>query len=241
MAAPRLLEKRIVNAEVAYQQKQQIDAGLQLAKKIDALRQTRVEEEANLEAFRQGMLAEIRAEIDSAITERESLRIGNERLREERFALQAPLDLKEERAKNEQQKLENESWHERLTGMEIAQIAAEADINIRTKELIAHEDDIYARDTLSDRTLMEAETKFTQASDIKERAERDAEKILSEVRESENHVKVREEDATNREIYLSKREEEVEAHEVDLANREQKLKRNQEVFIKAKNYLNKKK
>ncbi len=237
----RLLDKKIVVAQVAQERKNQIDDGLKLAKKIDALRQTHAEEEERLETFRREMVAEVQREIAAAISEREVLQVANERLREERFALQAPLDLKEERTKNLQLKSENEVWSERLTEVQLSQMALQGEIAIRFDEISSKEADISAKDALIERTLTEAEAKFTQASDIKDRAERDAEKMLADARIAENHVRVREEDATNREVYLSKREGEAQAHEVDLANREKKLKRNQEVFIKAQNYIKNKK
>lgn len=74
MAAPRLLPKNIVNATLAQERKIEIDKGIKLAKAIEALRETKVEEEQKLERFRSETIAKVQIEIDSYIKERDFLR-----------------------------------------------------------------------------------------------------------------------------------------------------------------------
>ncbi len=74
MAAPRLLPKNVVNATLAQERQIEIDKGIKLAKAIEALRETKVEEEQNLERFRVDTIAKVQIEIDSFIKERDSLK-----------------------------------------------------------------------------------------------------------------------------------------------------------------------
>lgn len=70
----RLQSKRAVNADMANQRKRQIDEGLELAKKIDVLRRTYLEEEAKLNTFRTVTVMEVQKEIDELIKKRDSLK-----------------------------------------------------------------------------------------------------------------------------------------------------------------------
>lgn len=241
MGAPRLLDKKLVNAELATQQKRSIDRGVAIAQKVDAVRDLLGQEEARLETFRKESIARVQREIDAKIAERESLEVGNKTLREERILLSAPIDLSEAWAEVKEGRTEIAQRKETLTEQSIGQVVKEDELFEKQTSLEKQAKNIQAKDKLAERTLTEAETKFTQATDMLERAQKEAERVLKESREKENHLRVREEDATNRETYLSEREERNIAHEVDLANRDKKLKRSQEVFIKAQNYIKSKK
>lgn len=74
MPAPRLLDKRTVHAELATERKQEIDKGMELAKKIDALRATLLEEKERLERFRTETVKAVQAEIDALIRKRDLLK-----------------------------------------------------------------------------------------------------------------------------------------------------------------------
>lgn len=241
MAGPKLLDKKVVNAEVATQKKHQIDSGLALAKKVDALRETLGNEEQELELFRSRTIAKVQQEIDIKISERDALERSNAVLREDRIRLSAPIDLSQAWEEVKHGKREIVEWKDKLTEQSVNQLAREADIAILAENLLKKENNIEKKDILSERTLSESEQKFTQASDTLERAQRESNKILENAKEIDMRLKVREEDVTNREIYLSEREEKAQTHEVDLANREIKFKSRQEVFIRAQNYIKNKK
>lgn len=241
MPAPRLLDKRTVNAEVASQKKQQIDLGVSLAKKVDAIRETLNEEEATLDKFRSETLKKVRSEIDAEIQARDSLKAGNAILREERIKLEAPVDLSQAWEEVKLGKEENAALQERLSLESIEQIARESDLVLLGEDLLKQKGNILKKDELAERNLEAAENKYAQADDALLRAEREAQELLKDAQQRENHLKVREEDATTREVSLSRREEDVATHELDLSNREKKLKSRQELFLKAQNYLKSKK
>jgi hypothetical protein len=237
----RLLDKKIVNAELATEKKNQIDAGLALAKKVDALREAKATEEKKLEEFRTDTIARVQVEIDAKIRERDYLESTNKGLREQRILAQAPIDLKHEWRQVQEDKMEVISWKDRLTQQSIEVLAKAEDNGTLSAKLVKREDEITGKEDLVNRTLAEADKKFAQADDALQRAENEAQAILQTAQQRDNHLRVREEDATLREVALSKREEEVDAHEIDLANREQKLRSRQELFIKAQKYISNKK
>lgn len=74
MAAPRLLDKKTVNAALATERKQQIDEGKRLKESIEALREMKSEEEASLERFRRETVRVVQIEIDDLIRRRDALR-----------------------------------------------------------------------------------------------------------------------------------------------------------------------
>lgn len=241
MPAPRLLDKKVVNQELALQKKRDIETGLNLAKKVDAVRQTLGEEEKRLEEFRIHTVARIQVEIDEKIRERDSLIPEIAFLKEERIRAQAPIDLKEEWQKVREDAARNALWEENLGQSQLQVLAQEEDIRVARVQLKELATDTERKNELAERTLSEAEKKFSLASDALERTEREAQEILKRAQERDNHSKVREEDATLREVSLTKREEAVAAHELDLSSREKKLRTRQETFLKAQKYLQAKK
>lgn len=98
MAGPQLLPKKLVNIELAAQKKQQIDQGIALAKKVDVVRETLIEEENRLERFRKETIAKVQGEIDARIHERDKLNEEVRRRKEELNLLQMPLDKQWEEA-----------------------------------------------------------------------------------------------------------------------------------------------
>lgn len=237
MPAPRLLDKKLVNASLATERRQEIEKGVKIAKAIDAVRETRAKEEAELEQFRRETIARVQVEIDAKIAERDSIARDIPRLKEERIRAQAPINLKEEWQKVRIDREANSAWQEKNTQQAIELLAREEDCRAWAERLVNEEESIKDEHALSLRTLEEADKKFAQADDALTRAEQSAQAILKDAQERENHLRVREEDATAREVQLSKREKKVEEHEANLSAREQKLKSRQETFIKAQKYI----
>ena len=237
MPAPRLLDKRVVNQELALQKKNQIESGIALAKKVDAVREALGEEEKRLAEFREQSIARVQIEIDAKIRERDSILPEIARLKQERILAQAPLDLKTEWQKVREDALNTSAWEGRLTQQQIEVLAKEEDITVSLEKLEKEKEEIRSEHELAQINLKEAERERSEADSALQRAEDEAQRILQTAQQRNNHLKVREEDATNREINLSRREEDVQAHEIDLSNRETKLKVNQEMFLKAKRYI----
>lgn len=88
----RLLPKSEVLEKRAAEQQRKVEEGLQIAKRIDRLRETLLEEEASLEKFRRESIATIHREIEAANAELAPLRTEMHTLRAERIELMKPLD-----------------------------------------------------------------------------------------------------------------------------------------------------
>lgn len=79
----RLQPKKAIQADLATQRKQQIDEGVKLARKVDTIRETLVEEGGNLQRFRTETVAIVQADIDRYLRAKEEL-IGEVRTLEKR-------------------------------------------------------------------------------------------------------------------------------------------------------------
>lgn len=73
MAGVRLLSKSEIAKANAISKKQEIDEGLKLSRKVDALRELQSKEESELEAFRRASLAALHEEISGLSVQKEKL------------------------------------------------------------------------------------------------------------------------------------------------------------------------
>lgn len=237
MPAPRLLDKKLVNAALATQQKREIEKGIAISKKVDAVRDTLADEQARLDLFRTQSLKTIEQEIASEVDKREYLRREIKFLAEERIKLLAPIDLSQAWEEVNSGKAENSSWKERLSQESMELLAEKEDNRVLAAKLSKEEEDIGRKDVLSEQNLLEAERKRINADSALSNAEREAQAVLTSAQERDNHSRIREEDATLREVSVSMRETAAAAHEADLSSRERKLRSSREVFLKAQAYI----
>lgn len=241
MGAPRLLEKKAIHAGLETQKLQQIKEGVNLAKKVDTLRATRDEEEKRLEAFRRETIIRIQKEIDSKIAERESLIKDNEKLKEDRIRLNAPIDLKEEWEKVNSSRSENETWQSRLIDQQVALLAKEADTQSLSDVLLKRDSELKEKINLAERTLAEAEKKFEEVSILLDETKMKSKTILKRSSEKEKDVLIREQEVTIWDEDLRRFEKELKEKETDISNREIALKARYEALLKAQKYLAEKK
>ncbi len=73
MSAPKLLDKKTINAELNQERRLQVEKGIELAKKIDALREILADEQEKLERFRTETVKKVQMEIDQLIKKRDNL------------------------------------------------------------------------------------------------------------------------------------------------------------------------
>lgn len=69
----RLLDKKEITADSVLERKRQIEEGVRLAKRIDALRQTELQEQANLGKFRIQTLKILKKEVDMLQAKKKAL------------------------------------------------------------------------------------------------------------------------------------------------------------------------
>lgn len=236
----RLLDKKSVNSQLANQKAQQIKEGLTLAKKVDALRETKLEEEKQLEEFRKGSIARVQIEIDSKSLERDRLEKSLIPMREEYQRLLTPPDLTQAWADVKKKEQEVQIKYLLLSQGQSELQNVFALVEKRETMCEAEAQRISVLKTQAENFLAESEIKYTQSIDILERAKRDGERLMEEARIAIAHLETRAQQATEREVYVTSEEKRIRAWEVDLAAREKKLKVNQQIFIKSKDYLKKK-
>lgn len=241
MGAPRLLDKKTVNAEQASQQRQKIMEGITLAKKVDALRVSLGDEQERLEKFRIETTKRIQKDIDAIIGEREDLIKGNEKLKEERIRLQAPLDLKEEWEHIRAFHSENETWQSTLINQQVEILAREADSQTLSNTLRKRDSDLKDRETLAERMFKEAEEQFSEASSTLSSSKEKAKEICSRAASKERNVEIREQEVNIWNEDLMSLEKELKEKDTELTNRETALQRRYETFLKAQNYIKNKK
>lgn len=88
----KLLEKRAIAIDLGRQKKIEIDAGLELARKIDALREQLQTEQGNLRRFREESVAAIQKEIDAYVYQKDILKYELKDLAQKKAVLSIPLD-----------------------------------------------------------------------------------------------------------------------------------------------------
>lgn len=88
----KLLEKRQIDKSKAIERKIEVDSGINLAKKIDTLRETSLKEEKQLYEWRASSIKKVQYEIDQFIEERDNLEKQNNEARTLRNNLLKPLD-----------------------------------------------------------------------------------------------------------------------------------------------------
>lgn len=239
MSAPRLLDKRTVSAEVATQKAQSIKEGLNLAKKVDVLRETIGEEQEKLEKFRIETTARIQSEIDAKIRERDVILRENQKLREERqrIILDANIDLEKEWRKVEDDKKSNEIWQEKLIEEQVFLLAEKADSQVLSDATLRRVSEIKEKENITERTLIEAESKFEEASEMLDSAKSKSAAILKKANDKDKEVLIREQEVILWNNDLRTLESSLKGKEIDLSNREIALKVRYETFLKAQKYL----
>jgi len=229
----RLLSKSEVTQAKALERQKEIEEGVKLAKRVDALREVGAEEEKSLSKFRSETILSIKNEITAKLDERDTLVKEVEELREERRVLMEPLT--EEKQKLENQKQELQKVKKELDERNQELVSREIGLNGREKDIIIQErraDDMHStQETL----LREAGT----LRDEMERKEREANeqlrKAYAEAETIMQNAKVKETNINRREEAVLKKEDLLREKEIELEKEWEKLKDREATFIRNKN------
>ncbi len=219
----RLLAKSEVAKAKSIDRQREIDEGLKLANRVDALRHTAAEEEAALNKFRINTIAKINEEIVTKAKEREELEVGNVFLREERIRLKGPIDLVQEWEMVRKDKAENEETSDYLLRKEI---------DLTEKENIVRD----AQAGFSKR-----EAKIKEKEEWAEKVVKEASVLHNEARiassEAQNTLTKTNEEIEERCVALTQKEDEVAIKEADLLSREAQVKLDKAEIINEKKYI----
>lgn len=238
MVAPRLLDKKIANAEVAMQRTQQIKQGLNLSKKVDALRETFSVEESNLEKFRTESIAAVKKEIDAKLQERDILERENLILRNERIELLGPIDLSKAWKEVNSGKEEIESWKQRLSQEQVEILSKKEENALRSEELELREQNAKRKDILLEMTLATAVSNLETSEKRLALAKDESSILIQEAKKKNLSSNERGKDLEVWSQRISEIEQTNIEHENELLEREMRLKVRYDTLIKAQNYIN---
>lgn len=212
----KLLPKSQVEVAKSREQRQKIDEGVVLAKKIDNLREVALIEEKKLEEFRRKTVKKIHDEITTKSTERDQLEEGNKKLREERKELKKPLD--EEWLKLSEAQKALAIREEGITQDERTARECLREAESTSKRSVIALTKAESRERLASETFREAGNANTEAQSILKRARRTEESVDKRKEEVERSL-------ARRDIAASARERDIDIKETRLAREREKLKK----------------
>lgn len=226
----RLLPKSEIDRVQAEEQRRDVEEGVKLARRIDALREVVAQEEANLEEFRRKTVERIHGEISQSIEERDKARSEASFWRDERAKAQKPLDEEWAHLRSEQSSFA--SQREEAAARESSLLHREqsvADAEKRAADLHRAAD---GRDADSRTRLYEAARAHEEAQSALSAAQRhsqEIETIKNELRGTLTHreqlVAQREANATIKENELAAERKKLEDGWLLLKDRENMLTR----------------
>lgn len=223
MPAPRLLPKRLVNAEVATERKQEIDKGKKLVEAIFALQETKSKEESELEEYRVNTLKTIQSQIEMKQRENERLGELNKSLKEERIRLEAPIDLTQSWKEVLELREKHESLSDHLLGREIEVTGRENDLLEAQNSLVAREKEIQRSEEATEGNLRISEEKREDTAELNNKAQVILTGIEIQKIEQDMLFAQKEQELEKREGDVLEREEEAERERVEIINEKRLL------------------
>lgn len=222
MAGPKLLDKKLVNAELANQKKQQIDSGIMLAKKVDVVREMHQTEEQNLEIFRKETITRVQQEIDALIHKRDVVKKEIQEREKELKFLKIPLDAEWENLKASYLK-----YSDQVNLLEAAKetVALQIGENTMTaRELEIEKGRVQEMKRITQEKLFHAEDDLSRAREESAKMRNMAQSVLSSAELREQLVIQRENDFKITVEHTNSEKQQIEKDKIDLAKREKVLK-----------------
>jgi hypothetical protein len=218
MPAPRLQEKRQIQASLAQERKQQIDEGKKLVDSILQLREAKEREGRELEEMRANALAVIARETAVKQAENDALARDNVRLKEERIRLEAPLDLQEAWEEVKGEKAKSAALSEHLLTREIEVSRRENDLADALAALSERDAAVGKAETEASEHLRVADAERQETTE----ANQEAQTLLAATRQRAKnsealHLK-RSRELDQREAALTEREEELAKEQLSITN-----------------------
>lgn len=226
----KLLQKSDVAKAKSLDRQREIDQGVQLAKRVDSLRETVAQEEASLEKYRKETLSTIQAQITAESDKLGALTTEVAELEHRKGLALVPLytqwEALEEAEKNHQQKVD---LLKRL----------KEEFDSKDTELSSREQATLSKEEVINLKLQDADRRLTESATLRDNADRHNTLASETLRkaELESSLKIasatrREENVIAREATAFAKEEELRKKEIELANEWTLLKDRQETFIR---------
>lgn len=214
MSGPKLLEKRVVTADVAEQKKQLIDSGIIMAQKVDAVRETLQSEEQKLELFRIETVKRVQIEIDALIRQKDALRDTLKDAERELSLKRIPLDAEWEKVNNAQKICNN--WENELLGREEYINQQQAILKDKEKDIETESHRIGGLKNQATQLTIEAEEILQRAKEESASTRNEAQAILMSAELLEIESLKKEEQLITREEIVATKEKDIEACEQEI-------------------------
>lgn len=211
----KLLPKSEIAANKAAAKKSEIDEGQRLAKRIDAMRETLLNEEKSLEQFRSRTVALIHSEIEKENRILSDLRTEIRDLTVKRQELMVPLDSEWARVNEELEEISHQfqeidkAWKSiKDSDLEVKEKLREASATVKRAETT----EAKAKEMLKNASELELKARNTSRQAVRKLASAEvlSEKVVSELMERDKNLASRERDYTIREAQLLERESDIE-------------------------------
>ena len=241
----RLLQKSEIDSSKALARKQEIDEGLKLSRRVDALRETAADEEASLEAFRKKTVASISKQIDALSTERDTLKEAVADLEQRRAMALVPLDEAWKTLKKSQQEhttsvasLEKQQQKYLKQSKELQSKLVDATQELARIETIKQQHEDALLQAIENKK--DTEASLTYARKLEHSAEEARIEVLADIRERDALCAARERDILIRDESLILREEALRKAQIVLDDRNSMLERDITRLQKQQNESNSK-
>lgn len=235
--AMRLLKKSEVATAKAKEKRTEIDQGLQLAKRVDSLRQTASEEEAALLSFRNKTVKQIHDEIMKATVERDAL-------------LGELLELREEKRQG-MEVVTNKMWEVQKKLDEIEKL--EKELNQRDFELSSKDKKLTRLEEILEGERKKIELNKQRVVNLVDKKEEELEEAKKERRQATieraniqelviaegTKLLTREKDVTQREQAVLEKFTELEEIASELTNREKQINDRYQALLQAEKHVHK--
>ena len=226
----KLLSKTEVITGKAKDRRLEVNEGVKLATKVDALRKLAADEQANLIKFRNETLKKVREDLDAAMDERDAIHLEVQGLKQQRIHLQEPLDKEWHKVKEERKELTNETI--RLIDKSDQLDRHEEELLIKAREIEIDKERVVEIKQLASQALSEANETKRRAEDILQNSIQknnevniDCEVRLKNITQEESKLKFREVDLNSKEANLKLDEENIIRIKAQLEDQRQTLER----------------
>lgn len=204
----RLLQKNEIDKKRAEENRQRMEEGLQVAERVDTLRETLASEEFAFEKYRTDRLKAIQEEIDTKQKEKYRLDALVVQAQKEYDLLRVPLDSEWESLKEEQQQLAEDLMFLNTKSAEIEEFDVQnnKDRNLLYLEGLKLEDMKKEMSEKTEKNLNLSEDKRDEADVLLNEANKKVEKIERTLKRKEKEIRDREYDISVREHELTMQE-----------------------------------
>ena len=218
----KLLKKEEIGKHKAAERQREVDEGVKLAQRVDALREVAAQEEASLEKFRRETIATIHKEIEAATAERDTLKAEVKTLQTQREEAMIPVVEAWKKVKETallHDKIQQE-LNDRHTGLKVKEGYADETL----RDLSTRKERVRQEEARTHELLVEADQKRDAAAETEMKANDLLIKAIKTMEQTEAKGSELASFLEAREKAIALKEEELRKQEIDLAKEFSRLK-----------------